>query len=160
MSHYRTTFAGPPPFPYARAHRNRQQNGSESMPHTPRILFVSADRTVASEVRAFLLKSGFDAVVAYDGAGALRLARAHRFDMLVADVELSPVDGVRIATAFRNINPASHVFLVTTEYEFARQLLIGANLAWDFRILLKPIELAQLIEVLRGAWSDEARVSE
>lgn len=160
MSHYRTTFAGPPPFPYARAHRNRQQNGSESTPHTPRILFVSEDKNVASEQAGFLLKSGLDAMVAYDGAGALKLAHAHQFDMLVTDVELSPVDGVRIATAFRNINPALQVFLVASEYEFARQLLIDANLAWDFRILLKPLEPKRLLEVLRSASNPEVTFRE
>ena len=109
---------------------------------------------------AFLLKCGFDAVIACDGVGALKLAGVRRFDMLVTDLELATLDGVRIATAFRNINPASQVFLVTNEYEAARRRMLEVNLAWDFRIWLKPIEPQQIVEVLRRTWSQEASLSE
>ena len=130
------------------------------MPRSPRILFVSEDKRMANDMGAFLLKSGFDAVIACDGVGALKLAGVRRFDMLVTDLELATLDGVRIATAFRNINPASQVFLVTNEYEAARRRMLEVNLAWDFRIWLKPIEPQQIVEVLRRTWSQEASLSE
>lgn len=158
MSHYRTMFSTSTPLPHPRAQRYRQENRTQSMTCNPHVLFVSEDEKTASHLGTFLSKSGFDAVVACDGVGALKLAGAYRFDMLVTDVEMSPVDGVRVATAFRNINPASQVFLVTSDYEGARQLLIDANLAWDFRILLKPIEPQQLVEALHRTWSHEARL--
>lgn len=125
------------------------------MPYSPRVLFVSEDKNAASELGAFLLKNGFDAVIACDGPGALKLARASHFDILVTDVEMSPVDGVRIASAFRNINPASHIFLRGSSNEVAQPLLVCANLAWDFRLLLKPVDPTQLVHALRRAWNHE-----
>ena len=139
-------------------HRSRSgQNGSQSLSHAARVLIVDDDVNTATSLASVLNEDGFEAVAESSGTRALERARSQDFDMLVADVLVPPFDGVRVATAFRNINPASYVFLIASSYEVARPLLIRANLAWDFRILLKPIDPGQMLDVLRNAWNDGTR---
>jgi DNA-binding response OmpR family regulator len=153
MSHHREILFSGMTVPNGGSATQRTPERKQVHPSPPRVLLVSEDEQSASSLAFHLSKNGLDPLVALDGAAALQLAGAREFDMLVTDVEMSPLDGVRVATAFRNINPASQVFLVTSAYEIARKLLIDANLAWDFGILLKPIDPEQLAQVLRSAWS-------
>lgn len=125
------------------------------MSRTPRVLVVDDSESIATSLTSILNKNEFQAVAAFSSADALKLAQAKPFDILLTDVMMAPLNGVQTGIAFRNINPASHVFLITGTYEVARQLLVKANLAWDFHILQKPIHPEELLEVLRSAWTAE-----
>ena len=155
MSHYYTT-----PFAQHDQPHRQYRDRSHFVSRTPRVLVVDNDEETATGLAMILSSSGFDAVAAFEGTSARRLASVQHFDILVTEILTLPIDGVRIATGFRNINPASHIFLLTETYEIAQQLLTDANLAWDFRILLKPIDPAQVIKALRSAWNHEAMLSQ
>lgn len=160
MSEHQAIFSKMPPPAGDGLHGKRDRNGRRHIPVSPRVLVVSEDGNLGTSVATYLAANGLEAVPAADGREALKLARERDFDVLVTDVDVQPLDGVRTATAFRNINPVSQVFLVTREYEIARQMLIGANLAWDFRILLKPIDPPQLVKLLRGTWNEQASLTD
>lgn len=105
-----------------------------------RVLVVDADETVAVTLATILNKNGFDAAAAFSGPEALKLAYFSRFDALVTDVTMEPLNGVQVAIAFRNLYPASHILLLTGRPDSARLLLSTANAGYDFRILSKPID--------------------
>jgi DNA-binding NtrC family response regulator len=121
------------------------------MSFTPRVLVVDDDEAVATSLTLILNKFGFEAVAAFSGTSAIELAHRAHFDMLVTNFVMSPVDGVRTAIVFRNINPASQIFLITGTPEAAREQMTSANAEWDFRIFAKPIDPAQLVAALRSA---------
>jgi len=124
------------------------------MSWAPRVLVVDDEQTFATNLASILNNNGFEAVPAFSGPEALKFANRRPFDVLLTDAVMSPIDGVRTAIAFRNINPSSHVFIFSEKNEVAQQLLIRATLAWDFPILPKPIDPAILIETLRSMDSD------
>lgn len=124
------------------------------MSWAPRVLVVDDEQTLATNLAFILRNNGFEAVPAFSGPEALKFANSRPFDVLLTDAVMSPIDGVRTAIAFRNINPSSRVYILSDKNDVAQQLLLRANLAWDFPILPKPIDTARLIETLRTMDSD------
>src|SRR4051812_8580448 len=119
----------------------------------PRVLVVDDEQIVATTLAMVLNSNGFEAVAAFSGREALALAHTSRFDFLVTDVMMVPMNGVQIAIAFRNANPASHVFLFTGAEDMARLMLATANAGYDFQLFSKPLDPMELIRALREALS-------
>jgi len=117
---------------------------------TPRVLVVDDDHVIATTLAMVLNGSGFSAVAAFTGPEALRHAHASHFDILITDVMMEPIDGVKLAIAFRNVMPASHIFLFTGTSEAAQTMLAASNAGYDFRLFSKPLEPAHIIETLRS----------
>lgn len=118
-----------------------------------RVLVVDDDETIATTLAMILNNSGFEAVAAFSGPEAIQLAHASRFDILVSDVMMEPVDGVQLAIHFRNINPASRIFLFTGTAEAASKMLAAVRAGYDFQMFSKPIPPAVIIEALRREWN-------
>jgi CheY-like chemotaxis protein len=117
----------------------------------PRVLVVDDDHTIAITLAMILNTTGFEAVATFSGPQALELARGSRFDMLVTDVMMAPLNGIQTAIAFRDIYPASHVFLFTGTAEAAELMLDASQAGYDFRLFSKPIHPAQIIDALQAA---------
>lgn len=124
---------------------------------TPRVLVVDDDRAIATTLAMILNKNGFEAVAAFSGSQALSLAHESRFDLLLTDVMMAPINGVQTAIAFRNLNPASHIFLFSGTTDAADLLLGATNAGYDFKFFLKPIHPAKIISELRAVFAAEPR---
>lgn len=129
------------------------------MSRTPRVLVVDDDKVIATSLAMILTKSGFEAQAVFSGTRAIELAHERHFDALVTDVVMQPMDGVRTAIAFRNINPAVHVFLITGTPEIARELMQCADAAWDFNVFSKPVKPGELVDALRSVLVSESKQS-
>lgn len=91
---------------------------------------------------------GHDVTVAGDGLAGLAAAHAHRPDLVVADVDMPHLDGIRMCRALRE-DPATAtvpVVLVTAYLPPGDALLTGAEPA---AIVPKPFRVRELTEVLR-----------
>ncbi len=124
------------------------------MPRTARVLVVDDDRTIATTLAMILNKSGFEAEAAFSGPDALQLAHRSHFDFLVTDVVMEPMNGVRLGTIFRNLNPVARIILFTGTEDTAQLLLSTANAGYDFQILRKPVHPEQILEALRSSRSE------
>ena len=118
-----------------------------------RILVVDDDPGVRRVVIALFSRDGHTVDVAASGAEALRLARAERFDLIVAD-RLAAADGVPLAAALRQLpgDPSQRLILSTSDPRQADERL-DARLP---RVLRKPFDLREL----RSAADEAFRMSE
>jgi two-component system, sensor histidine kinase and response regulator len=66
-----------------------------------KILVVDDDPTARLLMRAALQKTGFDVVLAVDGADALRLFAGDLFDLVMLDVDMPGMNGIEVCTALR-----------------------------------------------------------
>lgn len=66
------------------------------------ILLAEDDVRLASAI-ADLLSESYTVIVAHDGATALELAKTHKPQLLVTDVEMPGLSGIELARAFRGI---------------------------------------------------------
>ncbi len=113
--------------------------------HRRRVLIVEDEAPIREIVRFHLALATFDVVELSDGAEALALARATRFDLVVLDVMLPGLDGVTLCRALRNegANVATPILMVTardTESDKVLGLESGAD---DY--LTKPFGVRELV---------------
>jgi DNA-binding response OmpR family regulator len=113
-----------------------------------RVLLVDDDREVAEYVRRELEEESFSVVVAHDGASGLRLAETSAFDIIVLDVMMPFMDGLRVTRTLRRQNILIPILLLTgrdAPEEIVRGLDAGAD---DY--LTKPFSFDVLLARIRA----------
>jgi DNA-binding response OmpR family regulator len=108
-----------------------------------RILLVEDDRDLARGLRSNLEIEGHQVEVVHDGAIGLERARAWAPDLVVLDLMLPGLDGLRVLSELRRSDPATPVLILTakeSEADKVRGLRLGAD---DY--VTKPFGLMELI---------------
>ena len=113
-----------------------------------RILIVEDEDAVAGIVAYFLRKAGHTPTVAAEGATALREASA-RPDLILLDLRLPRIDGLEVLKDVKN-DPDLHTIpvVVLTTSATEQDVLRARRLQADSYIT-KPVEAAQLLDVVR-----------
>lgn len=115
--------------------------GSRTEPDGIRVVVADDSLVIRDGVAALLEQAGFDVVArAEDGEDLLRKTRAHKPDVIVADVRMPPthtVEGLRAALEIRAEMPEIGILIVSqfVEESYAAELL--ASNASGFGYLLK-----------------------
>ena len=115
-----------------------------------KILLVD-DHTILREGLAAVLNAvdGFEVVgQAADGRAALDAYRELTPDVAIVDLRMTPMDGVTLTQALRDVNPNARVILVTTydtDEEIFRGLRAGAS-----SYLLKDVDSSRLADTIRS----------
>lgn len=65
-----------------------------------KILVVDDEKTLVKGIKFNLENEGYEVECAYDGSSAVELARNNRFDLLILDVMMPEVDGLRRVCGF------------------------------------------------------------
>jgi two-component system, OmpR family, response regulator len=115
---------------------------------SPRVLLVEDDQPLAAAVSEGLAAEGFRVEVALDGGGGLALARKRRFDLIVLDLMLPTIDGLRFCDLLRQDGDWTPVLVLTAkrgEQAETEALETGAD---DF--LTKPFSFRVLVARLRS----------
>jgi two-component system chemotaxis response regulator CheY len=118
---------------------------------TPTALVVDDSAAIRRQVCAALSEiMGMDTHEAADGAEAWGLLAGRRFDVLVTDLNMPRLDGLKLVALVRQGGPhrAMPIVVITTEGAQAdrqRALGLGAD-----AYLLKPVEPGRLVEVTQA----------
>jgi CheY-like chemotaxis protein/anti-sigma regulatory factor (Ser/Thr protein kinase) len=114
-----------------------------------KILVVDDDRTTRHLIALQLRGAGHRVAQAGDGKKALERARREPFDVVVLDVWMPGMDGLELLEKLRELKPAPRVVMMTADD--ASETLLRAIQRHAYRYLSKPVEPAQLVEVVRAA---------
>ena len=128
----------------------------------PRVLVVEDNVVNQQLVLVMLARAGYVADVAMDGREALALLRAHRFDLVLMDLQMRVMDGLQATRELRRpgsgvLDPAVPVIALTANAfaeDRARSFAAGMN---DF--LTKPVDPRRLFDTL-AKWLRPPVVSE
>ena len=96
---------------------------------------------------AFEQDSDFDTIVAQDGPAVLRIVEHGEIDLVVLDVELAPMGGLRTLRILRDIDQWLPVIL--TSRAWTRHLLSEALHFEASSVLRIPVDLDVLFETVR-----------
>jgi len=102
-------------------------------------------------------KGSFSVATAENGADALKLFRASKFDLVIADLYMPGMDGVKLIKEMRTIDPAiavvaiSGVLLRTTGRTALDLLSMNRDLS-GIATLQKPFRPTQLLQAIRKAF--------
>ncbi len=93
---------------------------------------------------------GMDATEATDGADAWRKLATAAFDVVITDINMPLMDGLKLVALLRSGGPHQRVpvIVITTERGEAdrkRAMSLGAN-----AYLVKPVQATQVVEAVRG----------
>lgn len=111
------------------------------------LLYVEDDSVTREEITFFLNKNVREVLTAADGAGGLQLFKERNPDLIITDIRMPVMDGLRMAKEIRTINPDVPIIAVTA-YSDGAYLMAAIELGID-KYVVKPIEIPKLIETLR-----------
>lgn len=109
---------------------------------TKKILIVDDERVLAETIGYNLRRDGYAIVAAYDGPGALAVARRERPDAIVLDVMLPGLDGFEVCRTLRREMATPILLLTARESELDK--VLGLELGAD-DYLTKPFSMRELL---------------
>jgi len=115
-------------------------------PPTARILVVDDEEHMRTLMYQFLTTAGYRAVVAADGREALAKFRRQPFDLLLSDVKMPELDGLKLLRAVKDLNPRVPVVLISGYADI--EMVVEALKAGAENFLPKPVKLNHLAKVV------------
>jgi DNA-binding NtrC family response regulator len=115
----------------------------------PSILIVDDLISIHEMLEAVIQPTGYATAFATDGEKALTKYKADKFDLVLADIDMKPMDGITLLKNLKHFDPAVVVIIMTAyaSTESAIQALkFGA-----FDYLQKPFKVDELIQTLKRA---------
>ena len=117
-----------------------------------RKVLVVEDSPTMRQLIVFALKRirGFQIVEANDGVDGLKKLSGDKFDLILTDINMPIMDGLKLVSLIRNDPQYKDVPVVVITTEGAqedrdRALALGAN-----EYITKPIQTAKIIDVVRS----------
>ena len=114
-----------------------------------RILVVDDDPAMVATLCDILELNQWETIRAADGAEAATRCRLGDLDVVLMDIRMPAFDGVEALIAIKEQQPALPVVLVTAIAP--AHLLAQAAEHGAFRILRKPVDVEELLQVLNQA---------
>ncbi len=108
------------------------------------ILLVDDEPMVLKMLQTFLDSQGYQTICAPGGHEALAIAeqQGHDIDLLITDIRMPYMNGIRLLEAARQLLPALPVLLMTGYTDF--DLVVEGLKQHAFDLLFKPIDFEQL----------------
>jgi two-component system, OmpR family, response regulator CpxR len=120
-----------------------------------RVLLVDDEEEFITALSERLQLRGIDARLAFDGEQGLRLVQDQEPDIMVLDLKMPGIDGMEVLRRVVRGYPGIRVVMLTghgSEKDREEAMRIGA-----YGYLQKPVQLEQLMEVIKRAGSERAK---
>jgi two-component system, OmpR family, response regulator len=112
-----------------------------------KILVVEDDHNLLETIKYNLVKEGYEALAAVDGAEALEIARKEKPDLIVLDIMLPVIDGFEVCRILRKEMTIPIIMLTARTDETDR--IIGLDTGAD-DYMTKPFSLRELLARIRA----------
>ena len=113
----------------------------------PSVLIVDDLISIHEMLDAVIQPTGFSTAFATDGEKALNRYKAEKFDMVLADIDMKPMDGITLLRQLKQYDPNS-VTVIMTAYA-STESAVQALKFGAFDYLQKPFRVDELIATLR-----------
>ena len=108
----------------------------------PKILVCDDDKEIVEAINIYLSSEGFDVVPAYDGTEALKVLEKEEIDLIILDVMMPGMDGIRTTLKIRETS-AIPIIILSAKSEDQDKIL-GLNIGAD-DYLTKPFNPMELV---------------
>jgi DNA-binding NtrC family response regulator len=113
----------------------------------PSVLIVDDLISIHEMLEAVIQPTGFSTAFATDGEKALARYKGEKFDMVLADIDMKPMDGITLLKQLKQYDPNS-VTIIMTAYA-STESAVQALKFGAFDYLQKPFRVDELIATLR-----------
>lgn len=107
-----------------------------------RILLAEDERKLSNNIKVSLTEQGFAVDQAFDGEESLYLAESESYDVLVLDLMLPKIDGIKVCQKIRNKQNDVPILMLTAKSRLEDKVM-GLDAGAD-DYLTKPFEIAEL----------------
>ena len=121
---------------------NIAKEGVRYMSYTPSILIADDDANIASLVKLYLEKEGFNTVIAHNGGEALEKFKAQASSLVILDIMMPVMDGYAVCKEIRRISNVPIIMLTAKGETFDK--VLGLELGADDYVV-KPFEPKELV---------------
>lgn len=115
----------------------------------PSVLIVDDLVSIHEMLEAVIQPTGFATAFATDGEKALARYKAEKFDLVVADIDMKPMDGITLLKQLRQYDPTAVVIIMTAYASTESAVQALKHGAFDY--LQKPFRVDELISTLKRA---------
>lgn len=109
---------------------------------THKILLVDDDLLILQSISSALEHEGYNVTTADNGEKAIELIKENNFDLVLTDLVMDPVDGIKVLKKAKEIDPESIVIILTGFGDLISAIEALRLNADDY--LLKPCEPEEL----------------
>ena len=111
-----------------------------------RILVCDDDREIVEAIEIYLLQEGYEVIKAYDGAEALEVLKKQKVDLLIIDVMMPRLDGIRATLKIRE-KYSIPIIILSAKSEDVDKIL-GLNVGADDYVTkpFNPLELVARVK--------------
>ncbi len=125
---------------------------------SPHILLIEDDTRSAQSLARLLKGKGYEVVVCHRGDEGLAQARSGTFDAVITDLRMPGLGGLDLVRELHQEKPRLPIVLMTAFG--TTETVIEATKHGAFEYLLKPFEMAELLEVVDRAVATARRMTE
>ena len=123
-----------------------------------RVLLVDDEEKFVQLMTERLTIRGYDVTSTFSGEEALKEVKAYNFDVVILDVLMPGIDGIKTVREIKNIKPLTEVILLTG-HAAVDTAIEGMKLgAFDY--LAKPCETSDLVAKIEKAHQRKAEQEE
>jgi DNA-binding NtrC family response regulator len=113
----------------------------------PSVLIVDDLLSIHEMLEAVIQPTGFSTAFATDGEKALTRYKSEKFDLVLADIDMKPMDGITLLKELKQYDPSA-VLVIMTAYA-STESAIQALKFGAFDYLQKPFRVNELIATLK-----------
>ncbi len=124
----------------------------------PRILLAEDDQALSTLLTLELKRRDFEVDAARSGAQALAKLSCDNYDLVLTDLKLGDMDGLKILEASKKAQPDTEVLVITGHGSIS--VAVAAMKAGAYDFLTKPIEPEELVIILNKALDHSRLVGE
>ncbi|MBI3793384.1 MAG: response regulator [Nitrospinae bacterium] len=113
-----------------------------------KILIIDDEEAFCRNLKKFLVKSGYDALVCHEGKAALELVKTEKPDLITLDMRMPGMNGFEVLRELHHLPKTPIIFVLSAidTYEAERDLLrMGVTKAFH-----KPINLEELATSIKS----------
>ena len=128
------------------------------MASKPKILVVDDELSIVEVLRALLKREGYSVKTASDGEEALEALRKDKFDLMISDIRMRPMDGITLLQNAREIQ--AHLAVIMMTAYAAVETAVEAMRSGAFDYICKPFKIDELLLTVQRALSYEHALAE
>lgn len=129
------------------------RSNADADSYRPVVLVVDDESVIADTLTEILNRSGFAAMPAYDGEGALETALLMPPELLISDVVLPGMSGVELAITVKRVFPDCRIILFSGQAATSDLLASANSRGHHFSLLKKPIHPTELLARVKDTFS-------
>lgn len=128
-----------------------------------KVLVVDDEKSMREFLEIMLQKDGYEVSCAESGAEALKAIRQHKFDLVITDIRMKPIDGLEVLRQCKAISPSTAVIIISAFASAETAVVAMKEGAYDY--LPKPFKIDEMRTAITNAllstkgedWSRETR---